>query len=90
MSPNVCNISVICISVVIGNLLNISLNGSLPALLLSFIDLTSLLDFLWHMSLDKRHYLDKSIRLSHDNDKTGTGNLEAKTLKYLEDFVHFF
>lgn len=59
MSPNVHNVSVISKSVVIGNLLNTSLNGSLPALLPRFTDLTSLLDFLWHMSLDKKHYLVK-------------------------------
>lgn len=59
MSPNVCNVSVVCISVVIGNLLNTSLDGSLPALLLSIIGFTSVLDFLWHLSLDKRHYLVK-------------------------------
>ena len=59
MSPNVCNVSVICKSVVVGNLLNTSLSGSLTALLLRFIGLTSLLDFLWHMSLDKRCYLVK-------------------------------
>jgi hypothetical protein len=54
MSPNVRNVSVICKSVVIRNLLNTSLNGSLPALLPRFIGLTSLLDFLWHMSLDEK------------------------------------
>jgi hypothetical protein len=54
MSPNVPNVSVICKSVVIGNLLNTPLNGSPPALLPRFIGLTSLLDLLWHMSLDKK------------------------------------
>jgi hypothetical protein len=90
MSPNLCNVSVICKSVVIENLLNTSLSGSLPALLPHLIGLTSLFDFLWNMSLDKRHYLVKEHKAVTYNDKTGTGNLEAKTLTYLEDFVHFF
>ena len=38
MSPNVCNVSVICKSVVIGNLLNTSLSGCLPALLFFFFN----------------------------------------------------